>query len=145
MLKSRVLLIFVPQPYALRSSRVLRTTYLLLSVTPAVDHHAAQQRVHRIVPCYSVSSLRLCHVHSSALLSPRQSQGDAAPRRALKSKVLLMFVPQPYALRSSRVLRTTYLLLSETLAVDHHAARGDTLGRRGRAADSCAGAPGPEA
>ena len=42
-LKSRVLLIFVPQPYALRSSRVLRTTYLLLSETPAVDHHAAQQ------------------------------------------------------------------------------------------------------
>jgi hypothetical protein len=81
MLKSRVLLIYVPQPYALRSSRVLRTTYLLLSETPAVDHHAAQQRVHRIVLCYSVSSLRLCHVHSSALLSPRQSQGDAAPRQ----------------------------------------------------------------
>jgi hypothetical protein len=42
-LKKRVLLIFVPQPYALRSSRVLRTTYHLLSAKLAVEPHATPQ------------------------------------------------------------------------------------------------------
>ena len=74
MLKSRVLLIFVPQPYALRSSRVLRTTYHLLSAKRSGGAGAPQTHV--------LARQRLGHEKIGAWLGRLRKQVRRSVRRA---------------------------------------------------------------